>query len=151
MSGGVDGGDVHIQHTPRPFDLVSRNLRFLGALSIEDFLSSPIITDTKPDVSQRLFDNATAASSSVVPSSAVPQVLARLSAKPDSDTGQPSSSIAVKMQTVARLHQTCQRVFGSSDALKFGFLEERGPNSTRLCFSLLRTADQWFDKVSNVS
>lgn len=101
--------------TPRPFDLVSQNLKAIGAIPIHAFLnasfsgSSAHETSCRPDL----------------PSSKFP------SPPPTPPHTAPNTPPPTNMtQNVVRLHQTCQRAFGTSGALKFEVLEEDGPDST---------------------
>lgn len=102
------------------FEIVSENLRGLGALTLEEFFSNDHLhTDVSysvPDFSS-VFDgpsNITSAS--------------------DADTKKLTDQTAI-----SRLHQTCQRVYGCS--LKFEFLEGRGHASLLiLCRFLLHSA-----------
>lgn len=103
-----------------PFEVVSQNLAKIGSLTIEQFLQSPTeIVDF--DVPYHGQENQPETSPS--PPLAIPP------ATPKQLTKAEGSS---KMQCVAQLHHTCQRVFGKIDLLKFEFIEVDGPNSESL-------------------
>jgi len=105
-----------------PFELVSKNLRAIGLLSIDDFLRlSP--NDDKINYEPELdLDTPPRRTSTHTPEPS-PAV---------ESTGALTTEMVIptmRMQTVARLHQACQRVFGSTDPLDFEFIEENGPDS----------------------
>jgi hypothetical protein len=102
-----------------PFEVVSQNLAKIGSLTIEQFLQSPTeIVDF--DVPYHVQENQPETSPSPP---AIPP------ATPKQLTKAEGSS---KMQSVAQLHHTCQRVFGKIDLLKFEFIEVDGPHSESL-------------------
>jgi hypothetical protein len=97
-----------------PFEAVSRNLIKIGALTIDDFLQSPTEIDDF-DVPHHVHENRETS-----PTPPPPPTESKQPIKSDSHS---------KMQCVAQLHHTCQRVFGKTDMLKFEFIEVDGPNS----------------------
>jgi hypothetical protein len=111
---------ARINNGPRPFNLVSQNLRELGSLSIDRYLSASSSELLATDFAQPTTPETSIASPITKPH-ALPATLPQVN--------QPVAvpSPAVKMQHVARLHQACQHAFGGGQALKFDFMEENGP------------------------
>ncbi|KAJ7730878.1 hypothetical protein DFH07DRAFT_848247 [Mycena maculata] len=95
------------------FELVCENLRSIGALTIEEFLSAGPEELAKPDAAHDSPHNIAPSPASVPSGSA--------SSK---NTPPPTTVTADTTQNVARLHHTAQRAFGQSNGLKFEFLEE---------------------------
>ncbi|KII84788.1 hypothetical protein PLICRDRAFT_179128 [Plicaturopsis crispa FD-325 SS-3] len=113
----------------RPFAEVSQNLEGLGCTSVERFLTSP--TDD-PDEYYVALARDIASAPSPPPMPLEPPEL-------KSDTKPiPATNTGTRMQKVARIHQTCQRVFGSTDALKYEFLEENGASSKQCILTITR-------------
>ncbi|TFK68941.1 hypothetical protein BDN72DRAFT_841251 [Pluteus cervinus] len=130
----------------RPFSLVSQELRTIGSVSVLDFLSGLfdnkewITTGLPIDQDHQATPITSNGSSSpgklkepepiAAPSGSggIGEVGAALdatrSAVPLPALMSPMMDPSVRMQGVASLHQTCHRVFGSSEALKFEFVEE---------------------------
>jgi hypothetical protein len=104
---------ARINNTPRPFNLVSQNLRELGALSINKYISSAG-SDILPAVYAP--EKALPVTKTHELAAAIPFVKQQ-SPAPDSTVNTPHA---------ARLHQACQRAFGTREALKFDFVEENG-------------------------
>ncbi|TDL16313.1 hypothetical protein BD410DRAFT_844517 [Rickenella mellea] len=110
-----------------PFAMVTQNLLNLGALSLERFVETP-----KADLEG--FD--------------LPFLAPHLDLTPTASAlpNNEESSVVVKeeahssstMQHVAQLHQTCQQAFGNSEALKFEFIEELGPNRKQCILTINR-------------
>jgi hypothetical protein len=113
---------THLDHddSERPFEMVSENLLEMGALSTDEYLHSSLADSRIHDTPELVLEMPQRPSPT--PS---PEPFAPVGDDHSNDPISPSS----RMQTVARLHQTCQRAFGSTDALKFEFLEENGANS----------------------
>ncbi|KIJ67229.1 hypothetical protein HYDPIDRAFT_107958 [Hydnomerulius pinastri MD-312] len=110
------------------FDAVSRNLLNIGGLSLDEYLYGSISGSTKSS-----FNTATRAVErplSPLPVTSLPEVLP--------STGTAKATETVNVNAVTRLHQTCQRVFGNTDALKFEFIEENGPKSKQCILSITR-------------
>ncbi|KAJ7475203.1 hypothetical protein B0H11DRAFT_1328411 [Mycena galericulata] len=111
-----------------PFDLVSNNLRALGALSISEFLSARPEELSRPDA---IYDSTYDISPSLA---SLPSGSASSKKTPPS-TG---NSVATDTsQNVARLHHACQRVFGQSNGLNFEFLEE-GVDKKQCILTIMR-------------
>lgn len=106
--------------TEGPFHIITQNLMSLGSCALEDLARSP-----KADLHG--FDLPGSSGSA----SAEPDVPSA-SSQPPPDAGLAGCNGKEKpsdpMQFVAQLHQTCMQAFGNSDALKFEFLEEDGPD-----------------------
>jgi len=114
---------------PRPFNLVSHNLQSIGSLPVDRFLFAPSDESDSLDVPYHIQDLGSHSLFPHLVPSPPPTVSPELQ---DQKSGNPlpsQSNPAVRMRNVARLHQTCQRVFGRSDGLNFEFLEEDGANS----------------------
>ena len=111
-----ESDDDNIDNLP-PFKAVSRNLIKNGTfMTIDDFLQSSSEIDVF-DVPYHVRENR---ETSPTPPPALPSIESKQPIKPDGHS---------KMQCVAQLHHTCQRVFGKTDMLKFEFIEVDGPNS----------------------
>jgi hypothetical protein len=111
-----DGDSDDDSDTTPPFEAVSQNLTKIGALTIDRFLRSPPEIDDF-DVLYHIHQNR---ETSPTPPPALPPTEPKVPIKSDGTS---------KMQCVAQLHHTCQRVFGKTDMLKFEFIEVDGPNS----------------------
>lgn len=118
---------------PRPFDIICNDLMALGALSIDDFLnnaptSSSAVSAVNFDINFHL---------------QIPE-LAPVSPEKDKDKDKASGkgpddaedakNEKVLRNAVALLRQTCQSVFGSSEALNYEYLEG-DPKSMSFLFS----------------
>lgn len=101
-----------------PFEAVSKNLVVIGALTIGRYLRAPVETDDF-DIPHHIRDTREK-SAPPPPTLPVPT---------SSEPKEVKSDAQSKMQCVAQLHHTCQRVFGKTDLLKFEFIEVDGPNS----------------------
>ncbi|KAH7886679.1 hypothetical protein F5I97DRAFT_1025287 [Phlebopus sp. FC_14] len=102
------------------FDAVTRNLLDIGCISVQEYLyGSP-----KP------VPVTTFSAAGLALSPPVPDMLPSTSAAKPTET--------VNVNAVSQLHQTCQRVFGSTDALKFEFVEEKGPRSKQCILTIVR-------------
>jgi hypothetical protein len=109
-----------------PFEMVSKNLAKIGAMTIERFLRSPTEVDDF-DIPYHIHENR---ETSPTPPPVLPVTEPKQPVKSDGPS---------KMQHVAQLHHTCQRVFGKTDILKFEFIEVDGPNSEfKMIFWLLQ-------------
>jgi hypothetical protein len=110
MAKDGDGGD----EIP-PFEAVSQNLAKLHLTTIDIVLQSPAEVEDFdiPDIRENRETSPTP-----------PPVL------PPQESKQPIKLDGLsKMQCIAQLHHTCQRVFGKTGLLKFEFVEDNGPNS----------------------
>jgi len=111
----VDDIDLSdLNDLPRPFDTICSDLTDLGALSVDDFLSNA--TDyAKRDVALKPQAPVITPSADAVDGGDVGTVAAEGGppTKPNSPRGM-----------LAMLHQTTQKMFGSSNPLKFEFIEE---------------------------
>jgi len=106
---------AHLNDLPRPFDVVCEDLAALGALSLQDFLSGSTSNATDFDVSFHL--------QSIV--SSLPEK--GTSTSEAAEESQRAGDVAPTKfcrPAVPLLNQTSQRIFGSTDAIKFEFLEE---------------------------
>lgn len=113
-----------VDHDETPlFEVVSQNLASIGSLTIEQFLQSPLEID-KLDVPHNVQGKRPETSPAPL---VVPPVT--VTSKQSTKAGSPS-----RMQCIAQLHRTCQRVFGRTDILKFEFIEVDGPNSKPLFY-----------------
>ncbi len=127
----------------RPFDIVGRRLKELGAVSLEDFFSNrlssnpPRLHNTKlPHYDTRLTcDMGTEDISCVSPMSVEERspspslhTPAPLSERNMNGDARPSPSL-LRDNAISRLHQACIHAFGSADLLKYEFLEESGQKS----------------------
>lgn len=108
------------------FDVVSRNLRALGALSLDEFHHGSVAETDLAEISYRIPE--VASTSPVNPSQSQDSSRSSLGTESQEELAEKSMS----NYAVARLHETCQRVFGNANALKFEFLEENGPLSAFL-------------------
>lgn len=101
----------------RPFDFISADLKALGALSIDDFLSNVASSSVAFDVNFYV------------------QLPERSSSPKDGENGHAlaideegdlvrAEETKMKREMVSLLHEASHRVFGSSDCLKFEYLEE---------------------------
>jgi hypothetical protein len=108
--------------TPQALDLfeqVSQKLAGIGCIPLTDYLhGSPSIP--APPQQQALL--------STPPSIQQPQPSALATSNPSVDT--------VSANAISRLHQTCQRTFGSIEPLKFEFIEDGGQRSNYLFLPL---------------
>ncbi|KAF8840465.1 hypothetical protein BDN67DRAFT_644579 [Paxillus ammoniavirescens] len=104
------------------FDIVSRNLADLGGLSLDEYLYG----DTN---------------SSFAPPTHVPQRAASpppISLPEVSPPAPAKATETVNVNAVTRLHQTCQRVFGNTNALEFEFIEQNGPRNKQCILTITR-------------
>jgi hypothetical protein len=131
----------------RPFDIVSRKLKELGAVPLEEFLSNRpssipprLHFSTLPRYDTRLtYDMGTEDSTCVSamsvedrspsPSSHTPAPLSERNMNGDTRSG----LSLLRDNAISRLHQVCIHAFGSADLLKYEFLEENGQKSR--CFT----------------
>jgi hypothetical protein len=104
-------------NTTPPFEIVSINLGKIGGVTIEHFLHSP----TKIDDIDIPYHIREIRETSPTPPPPLPPSEAKQPIKSDGPS---------KMQCVAQLHNTCARIFGKTDMLKFEFIELDGPSST---------------------
>ena len=115
--------------TEGPFHAITQSLMSLGACALMDLTREP-----KADLHGFELPGASSGGRS---STTEPNAPSRSSQPPSAtDALAPGGSAegvvkdkpADPMQFVAQLHQTCMQAFGNSDALKFEFLEEKGPD-----------------------
>jgi hypothetical protein len=128
----------------RPFALVSKNLLALRSLTVDQFLHGADDDNNVFDITDDILEIIPRRSSPTPPPEP-PTVPLPAPQKPVEQSNTPH-----RMQIVARLHQTFQRVFGNTDGLKFEFLEEDGANSTSytILFILLRLHQEQVSSVS---
>ena len=105
---------AHTNDLPRPFDVVCQDLASLGALSLHDFLSDAISTAADFDVSLHLQSITSSVVEKGPSSNAVAESQGATNAAP----------AKYYRPAVPLLNQTSQRIFGSTDPIKFEFLEE---------------------------
>jgi hypothetical protein len=101
------------QNLPGPFDNVSKALAALGALSIDDFLSNVTPSSAVFDVSFYV----------QLPETAIQDTEADGVAH-DEDGQTKTDDQRVIRNMVAKLHEASNKVFGSSDCMKFEYMEE---------------------------
>jgi hypothetical protein len=106
---------AHLNDLPRPFDVICEDLAALGSLSLQDFLSDATSSTIDFDISFHLQSIA-----SVLPEKSTPSTT-EAAAEPQkcNDAAPKHYRLAVSL-----LNQTSQRIFGSTDPIKFEFLEE---------------------------
>ncbi|KAF9005117.1 hypothetical protein BDQ17DRAFT_1471311 [Cyathus striatus] len=109
-------------HTPLPSAIVSANLKALGALSVETYLSpvsAPLdsYSSAYPIPPTLLIHDAES-----LPSQSSDGL-------DDTDT-KPNKSATRKLSPVQILHQSCQRAFARSDTMTFEFLEDTPNNGS---------------------
>ncbi|KAF8804025.1 hypothetical protein BYT27DRAFT_6705741 [Phlegmacium glaucopus] len=117
----------HLNDLPRPFDVICDDLAALGALSLQDFLSGSTSTAIDFDVSFH------------------PQSISSLPEKGTSageatEESQRAGNVAptkYHRPSIPLLNQTSQRIFGSTDPIKFEFLEE-DPKNKQCILSITR-------------
>ncbi|KAF9039264.1 hypothetical protein BJ165DRAFT_1596745 [Panaeolus papilionaceus] len=122
-NGGPDLADwLHrVNDSPRPFDTICQDLNALGALSVDDFLSSTATSTGAfdisfytqlPDPQQSLptIDNEDKEGKTVFP-----EVLG--------EEGKDTSGTGSRVD-LFKLHSACQQTFGSTNALSFEYVEE---------------------------
>lgn len=101
------------QDLPRPFDTVSNDLAGLGVLSIDDFLSNVTSSSAVFDVSFYV---------------GLPETSAAQDNDREIEGDEEGQGKAEEQRTmrnmVARLHEASNKVFGSSDCMKFEYMEE---------------------------
>lgn len=107
---------AHLNDLPRPFDVICEDLAALGALSLQDFLSDATSTTVGFDVSFHL--------QSIV--SSLPEKRTSSTTEAAAESQRPNDAAPAKHYrlAVSLLNQTSQRIFGSTDPIKFEFLEE---------------------------
>ncbi|KAF9242819.1 hypothetical protein BU15DRAFT_72469 [Melanogaster broomeanus] len=105
------------------FDIVSRNLASLGGLSLDEYLYGGTDTGLSPTTHAPERDASPL-------SAALPEI------SPTPPLAKATETVSVS--AVARLHQTCQRVFGNADALKFEYIEQNGPRNKQCILTITR-------------
>jgi hypothetical protein len=105
------------------FASVSRNLKQIGSISLENFLSDNMAD--KPNPSRAIATPQTR--DRPTPPSEPHPVLSLTDSRP----GRTQKPVNNKQQ-VLRLQTACRLAFGNIDALNYEFLEENGPHSTIL-------------------
>jgi hypothetical protein len=108
------------QDLPRPFDNVSNDLAALGALSIDDFLSNVASSSAVFDVS---FYVQLPETSIVQEKGDIEREEGDRVAQDDDGQSKAEEQKALR-NMVARLHEASNKVFGSSDCMKFEYMEE---------------------------
>lgn len=114
VTGSEDGGN-DTDAIP-PFKMVSKNLGKIGGMTIEHFLHSP----SKIDDIDIPYHIREIRETSPTPPPPLPPSEAKQPIKSDGPS---------RMQCVAQLHNTCVRIFGKTDMLKFESIEIDGPSS----------------------
>ena len=116
----------HLNDLPRPFDVICEDLAALGALSLQDFLSDATSSSIDFDVSFHLQSIA-----SVLPEKSTSSTTEAAAEPQKSNDAAPAKHYR---SGVSLLNQTSQRIFGSTDPIKFEFLEE-DPKSMYITYS----------------
>jgi hypothetical protein len=106
---------AHLNDLPRPFDVICEDLASLGALSLQDFLSDATSTTIDFDVSFHLQSIASGLSEKGASST--------IEAAAESQGADAAPAKHYRL-AVSLLNQTSQRIFGSTEPIKFEFLEE---------------------------
>jgi hypothetical protein len=109
------------QDLPRPFDNVSHDLAALGALSIDDFLSNVTSSSAVFDVS---FYVQLPETSTVQEKGDIERDEGDRGVAPDDDGQTKGEEQRALRNMVAKLHEASNKVFGSSDCMKFEYMEE---------------------------
>jgi len=117
---------TQLDDLPRPFDSVSSDLTSLGALSVEDFLSNATSSTAVFDVAFYV----------QLPEATTPGKDKHEEVVDENEELKVNDQQRALRAFVATLHETCHKVFGSSDCLKFEYMEE-DPNSELLAWHLL--------------
>lgn len=99
-------------HVQQPFSAVTQNLRRLGGFPIDHLISCP-------GIEFEAFDLPFFASYIDVPTTLSMQ-------EPDIAAAVAQENLSSSMRNMLQLRQTCLQTFGTSDGLKFEFLEEYG-------------------------
>jgi len=113
-----------LEDMPRPFDVINGDLAALGALSVDDFLNDNF--NANPNFASANFD----ANFYVQ----VPEALTGSSSLSDKEKENRNSKwkrdsvdkvgVVTARNAVSILRQTCQGVFGTSEPLKYDYLED---------------------------
>ncbi|KAF9221084.1 hypothetical protein BS17DRAFT_785885 [Gyrodon lividus] len=106
------------------FDIVSRNLDSLGGLSLDEYLYGNTNSGLAP--TSTIHTPEPAASP---PPVSFPKV---------SSPSPPEVTETINVNAVTRLHQTCQRVSGNTNALKFEFIEQNGSRNKQCILTITR-------------
>ena len=107
---------AHLNDLPRPFDVICEDLASLGALSLQDFLSDATSTTVDFDVSFHLQSIA-----SGLPEKGASSTIEAAAESQGAADAAPAKHYRL---AVSLLNQTSQRIFGSTEPIKFEFLEE---------------------------
>ena len=126
------------QVSQTPFDQVSKNLADIGAMSVDEFLSSLSDALDQPHVVGLRYPEERSG-----PSQETEMKFTSASNEPSSSAVANGNTAVIK--PLARLQQTCQRRFGSTEALKFEYVEKDGATSERII------SPQHFTSVSSSS
>jgi hypothetical protein len=131
---------AHLNDLPRPFDVICDDLAALGALSLQDFLSDATSTTVDFDVSFHLQSIA----------SGLPEKKTSSTTEASAESQRSNDAAPAKHYrlAVSLLNQTSQRIFGSTDPIKFEFLEE-DPKSmymSNLFLQVIYSLTQFTDK-----
>lgn len=132
----------------RPFNVITRKLKEIGAVPLEDFLSNrPVITPPRVHTSRPVQYDTWPTSNADIGGAT------RTSAVNDGDRSPSPSLVPAPLSernmngdvkstcafprdnAISRLHQTCIHTFGSADTLKYEFLEENGQKSGLFVFT----------------
>lgn len=96
--------------TQAMYDVVSQNMARIGAISMQQYLYGDSIPGPNT--------NAPSPPPVPVPSPVAPASTARLTE-------------STHLSAIARLNQACQRAFGTTDVLRYEFIEENGQKSAQ--------------------
>ena len=118
---------AHLNDLPRPFDVICEDLAALGALSLQDFLSDATSSAVDFDVSFHLQSIA-----SILPEKSTSSTTEAATESQKSNDATPAKHYRL---AVSLLNQTSQRIFGSTDPIKFEFLEEDPKSMYNLTFT----------------
>jgi hypothetical protein len=107
---------AHLNDLPRPFDVICEDIAALGALSLQDFLSDATSSTVDFDVSFHL--------QSITSGLPEKKTSSTTEAAAESQRSNDAAPAKHYRLAVSLLNQTSQRIFGSTDPIKFEFLEE---------------------------
>ncbi|KIM64482.1 hypothetical protein SCLCIDRAFT_115071 [Scleroderma citrinum Foug A] len=103
--------------TQAMYDVVSQNMARIGAISMQQYLYGDSIPGPNT--------NAPSPPPVPVPSPVAPASTARLTE-------------STHLSAIARLNQACQRAFGTTDVLRYEFIEENGQKSKQCILTITR-------------
>lgn len=118
------------QDLPRPFDCVSSDLAALGALSIEDFLSNVSSSTAIFDVNFYVQLPETSMLTEKLEEGEIDGATVALDGQTKADEQRAMRSM------IEMLHEASNKIFGSSDCLKFEYMEADTTSTSPFCFNL---------------